>query len=106
MDRTQINERNQLPVTITLKLNDVLTAPSTLRWKLDCITSGTSDVVAWTTLGAASTVSLTIPASANVIVSNVNLLETKRITVQANYDTTQEISTFLDYDVLNNSACT
>jgi hypothetical protein len=49
MARITIQELDQLPVTITLTLQEEEVAPTTLRWKLDCVTSQTS-VVEWTSL--------------------------------------------------------
>ena len=103
MADTQIRERDQLPVIIALTVRNtgVAASPSSLRWRLDCVTTQ-AVVLDWAGISAASTVTLTIPASANVIRDNQNLLETKRITVQANYGTDQQINASMLYDVINN----
>jgi hypothetical protein len=108
MARDQINERDQFPykVRLSVRATDVEVAPDTLRVKLDCLTTGTEDIVPWTAIGAAAVVYGTIPSSANVIISNINQIETKRISVQANYGTDEQINQFLEYDVLNNSGYT
>ena len=104
MARVRINEKDQLPVVIRLTLNGTPVTPNTLRWKLDCLTSGTNDVVAWTPISASSTVNLTIPSSSHAIVSASHHIETKRITVQANYDSSStQLNAFVEYDVLKNS---
>jgi hypothetical protein len=103
MARITIQELDQLPVTITLTLQEEPATPDTLRWKLDCITTQTS-LVEWTSLSAASSVALIIPASSNAIIYTVNPYETKRITVQANAGTDSQINALYDYDVVNNSA--
>jgi hypothetical protein len=103
MARITIQELDQLPVTITLTLQEEEVAPTTLRWKLDCVTSQTS-VVEWTSLSAAASVALIIPATANAIVYAANPYETKRITVQANAGTDSQINAIYDYDVTNNFA--
>jgi hypothetical protein len=103
MARITIQELDQLPVTITLTLQEEEVAPETLRWKLDCVTTQTS-LVEWTALSAAATVDLIIPASANAIIYVANPYETKRITVQANAGTDSQINAVYDYDVQNNFA--
>ena len=103
MDRLQVNERSQLPVTIslTVKQTGVPSTPNTLKWRMDCLTTNQA-VVPETALGASSTVELTIPATSNVIIHDENPYETKRITVTANAGTSLELNSFLDFDVLNN----
>ena len=99
----RINERDQLPVTLLLRIKSSGTpaTPSTLRWRLDCVT--TQNVVQdWAAIGASSTVNLTIPASANDIVNDRNSFEVKRITAQANYGTDAQVNGFLEYQVKNN----
>jgi hypothetical protein len=104
----QINEGDQFPfkVRLTVRATDAEVAPSTLRWKLDCLTTGTLDVVPFTAIGAAAVVYGVVPSSKNAIISNVNQVEIKRITVQANYGTDEQVSQFLEYAVLNNSGYT
>jgi hypothetical protein len=103
MARLTIQELDQLPVTVTLTLDGAPVAPSTLRWKLDCVTTRQS-IVEWTSLSAASSVPLIIPATANAIVYIANPYETKRITVQANAGTDSQLNAVYDYDVTNNFA--
>jgi hypothetical protein len=103
MPRLTIQELDQLPVTITLTLDGIAATPTTLRWKLDCVTTQTS-LVEWTDLAASDTVNLTVPASSNAIIYVANPYETKRITVQANAGTDAQINAVYDYDVTNNFA--
>jgi hypothetical protein len=99
----QVNENTQYPFRITLKdADDVLTAPTTLDWRLDCVTTGT-EITSWTALGAASTVNHTVPATANVMQDSANYVETKRITVSADRGTDTEVVQFLNYDLLNSA---
>jgi hypothetical protein len=106
MSNAQIEELDQHPVVIALAdYNDVPVTPTTLRYRLDCETTATQ-IIDWTDLAASSTVYLTIPSTANAIVNNANVYETKRVTVQANSGTDQQLNKRYLYDVLNNSAYT
>jgi hypothetical protein len=99
----QIQENDQLPVVITLTFEGAASVPTTLRWKHDCKTTQSS-VLEWADITPGSTVNLTVPASANAIINSNNAYETKRITVQANAGTDEQINAVLDYDVVNNFA--
>lgn len=97
----QCNERDQYPVRITLRdADNNLVAPSTLRYRYDCVTTQT-EVIAWTVIGASSVVNLTIPSSANAIINPANETEVKRLRVQANYGTNSQINTSFDLEVTN-----
>jgi len=99
-----IEEKDQYPVRVTIKDADAVpVSPSTLRYKVDCITTQTA-VIPWTYIAALSQVDIVIPSSANAIVNNRNAKETKRITVQANSDSESQINKRYDYNVINNMA--
>jgi hypothetical protein len=104
MSNPTIEEGDQYPIRITIKdANGSPVAPSTLRYRVDCVTTGTT-IIDWTALAASSSVDLTIPSSANGIVNNANETETKQVTAQANYGTQSQLSKRYLYDVVNNSA--
>lgn len=78
-----INENSRLPVTVRIFNDDVVAAiPTTLRYRIDCETTR-QNLVGWTTLTPASVVSLTIPATINVIQSRLNSIELKTLTIEA-----------------------
>lgn len=104
MARDQINELDHYPFRTQIRDADgAAVEPTSLRWKLDCVTTQTS-LLDWTDLNPGSDVDAIVPANVNGIVNSVNETETKRITVQANYDTTLQLNQVLDYDVVNNFA--
>jgi hypothetical protein len=99
----QIKENTQYPFRMTLKDADsVLVGPSTLEWRLDCVTSG-GEITGWAFLSADSSVDHVVPATSNRIQDSANLVERKRITVSANRGTSTEIVDHLEYDVLNSA---
>jgi hypothetical protein len=104
MANPQIEELDQYPIRTTLRDADgVLVAPNTLRYRLDCETTQTN-LIPWTAISASSTVDLTIASTFNAIVNAANDVETKVVTVQANYGTSTQLNKRYAYDVLNNAA--
>lgn len=103
MAREIINELDQLPFRMTLRVKATRASatPNSLRWRLDCVTND-QEVLDWQAAASLPTVQAVIPATANEIIDDTQQFETKRVTVQANYDTGLQINGYLDYDVLNN----
>lgn len=56
--------------------------PTTVKWRLDCLTTKT-EIVDWTTVSAASNVSISISGANNAIQSDANDYEVKQLTVMA-----------------------
>jgi hypothetical protein len=103
MPRAELgNERTQVRKTIVVRdsIGD-LVLPSTMRWRLDCVTTGQS-VLGWQSGAAAASQVIEVPAGANVIINDANAFETKRLTVQFNWGTDAQISQYVEWDVLNN----
>lgn len=99
---TTINENTLLPYTFAPKDADgVAISPSTVRWRLDCLTTGTA-ISDWASVSPAASIAITIPATSNVIVNNANPSETKRITVQFDAGLSTGIQAEEDYIVTNN----
>lgn len=102
MSNTLVNERSQRRPTIeVLNSDDEHVSPSTVRYRVDCVTTQTQ-VIDWTDAGAVSTQTIAIPASAMVIIDNANAMETKRMSVQVNWGTDSQLSQAIEWDVLNN----
>ena len=102
MSNQQFEERSQVRRNLTVRDKPgVPTAPDTLRWKLDCVTTQTPSLD-WRSGDPVPVQEIIIPASANVIVNNANAVETKRVSVQANFGTDGQLNAKSDYDVLNN----
>lgn len=93
---TRINERSQLAVTYKF---DVL--PSTVRYRLDCETTLTENLIPWTVLTPSLSGTLTIPSSANRIVDSTNRLEEKTLMIETNYDTEAASNFTRSYTVKN-----
>jgi len=97
-----IDEASQLPFSFSITNNeDVLIFPASLRWRVDCLSSGTM-ALDWQTQVPSPAFDGVIPASANVIVQNLAKSETKRLTVQANTGLDSQWNEHEDYIVFNN----
>jgi hypothetical protein len=55
------------------------TTPTTVKWRLDCLTTG-EEIVDWTTVSAASNVSISITGTHNAIQGGHDV-ETKQLTI-------------------------
>lgn len=88
-----ISERNRHRVTVRWvdpDGNSVI--PSTVRWRIDCLTTGTM-VVNWISVASpSSTTVIEISALYNTIITDGNLAEIKEITVQANQGLATQIN--------------
>ena len=106
MANDRIEELDHHRIRITLKNSDGdAVTPNAVQYKVDCETTQTM-VLDWTALAASSTVDVIIPSALNAIINDANPYETKRVTVIANYGTTERLSKRYLYDVWNNSAYT
>lgn len=89
-------------VTVTWKDGDgVAVTPTTCRYKVDCMTTGSARL-SWTTIAAASSVTIDIPGTSNGIVNPANTEEVKQITIQANYGAVNQFTVTGEYTVQNN----
>lgn len=80
----ELNEGSALPFTVTLYTDGTLTAPTSLRYRVDCITTGAT-LTNWSSLSPASSVSVTVTPEANAIQNASNFTEVKAITLEADH---------------------
>ena len=82
--------------TATFKFFDsnyVPSSPTTLRYRIDCLTSGVV-VKDWTVVTAAQSVDIEVSPDDNAIQNTSSLLERKQMVAQSNYETaTQSVET-------------
>lgn len=96
-----VDEASPLRARVNLLDPDAVAAvPSTLRFRLDCETTGTT-LIEWTDIAPASTFDLTIPAEANRIINQRNRFERKVLTVEANSGTQDQFPKDVTYAVRN-----
>ena len=85
LPETRVNEGSafSLPVYLRNRATAAAATPTTIHWRLDCLSTQTT-VVDWTSVSAASNFTLAITGAYNAIVSGSNERETKQVTVKTN----------------------
>jgi hypothetical protein len=101
MAYVKINEGSRLPLTTRfVDSTGGAIIPVTLRYKLDCKTTG-RELLGWTIATPTSSLVYTIPASLNVLQNQGNAFELKTFTVEANYGTDDQFTSAYTYQVQN-----
>lgn len=78
-------------------------APSTLKYRLDNLTTG-ENVLDWTTATAATSVSIAVTATQNAIRDECNKVEKMELTVSANHGLATQVRQSVQYMIANNRA--
>ena len=101
LGNTNIKERNSITVTAYFRnSSNAATAPTTVHYRIDDITT-TTEILAWTTVSAAASVSITIKSAENKIVNQGDKRERRQITVAADKGTTTETRDTVEYFIEN-----
>jgi hypothetical protein len=79
----------------------VATLPTAVRYRIDCLTTG-AEILTWTSLSAATSVSVPLTAALNLMQAETNARETRRVTVEASYASSGKLVDSEDF-VLENS---
>ena len=82
--KPRVNEGSAFPATAYFRTRATKAAstPTTVQYRVDCLTTG-KQITDWTTVSAASSVSLTMTAAMNAIQDDANVKERKQLTVRA-----------------------
>jgi hypothetical protein len=80
----QVAAGSAVAATVNFRTRSTASAstPSSIRYRVDCLTSK-RQVINWTSVSAASSVSITIPGTSNGTIDSSNDLEQRQITVEA-----------------------
>ena len=101
LGNTNIKERNSISVTAYFRdSSNAASAPTTIHYRVDDITTATN-ITAWTSVSAASSVSITIKSAENRIVNQADARERRQITVAADKGTTTETRDTAEWKVEN-----
>lgn len=95
-----VKERSRFTVTVKLRNGTAPGTPSTLWYRVDCRTTK-REILAWTEVTPASSVSITVLPSWNTILDTSNLIEQKSITFSANKGTDDEFNDSYIWEVKN-----
>ena len=102
----RVPERSLLRIRARLlDPDDVPTVPNTLRYRLDCQTTGT-ELIGWTVVSPVDLLEVAVSADMNRIINTRNRTERKVFTVEANAGTDEAYSTEEVYEVRNLTAVT
>jgi hypothetical protein len=97
----RVNEGSFYVVTATfLDSSNAAIVPDSVRYKIDCETSGKA-IRGWTSVTPAATVTITATASENAIVNGGNRSETKVMTIQADQGADRQYTSNRKWSVLN-----
>jgi hypothetical protein len=95
------NEGQSATVNIVFQDDDnVATTPTTLRYRIDCLTNR-RQVRDWTTLTPASSVSIPITPSDNAILNTRNDVERRQMVIQTEYGTNDQAVEYSEWTVKN-----
>ena len=79
---------------------DAAEAPTTAKYRVDCITTGVT-LQDWTTLSVSTSMPISITSTFNAIQDNSNRFEKKQLTVAANPDTATQYRAVVTWKVEN-----
>ncbi len=97
----EVDERTTSYLTVAFKDKTGAAAlPTAASYRIDCLTSGRV-IRASTALAPSSSIEITLTPGDNTIQVPGNTLETRRVTVHAEYGAGDEINDQYDYDVVN-----
>lgn len=91
-------------IIVVARFRDRATAadviPTNVKYRLDCLTTG-AELVDWTTVTPAASVTISIPASENEMQYADSRIERKQLTVAADFALSTQFIETLDYEVRN-----
>lgn len=75
-------------------------APTTIKYRIDCLTTGI-ELVDWTTVSAAANVSISVTSTHNAIQDECNKWERKQLTVAGDPDAAGQVRETAEWTVTN-----
>lgn len=98
-----VEERNGFTATSYYRDGDAGSAPTTARYRIDCLTTNTT-LVDWTSLTPGESIAIAVASGTNRIISNSNRFEKKQLTVAADHGTSTETRDVVNWKVRNTRA--
>jgi hypothetical protein len=80
--------------------NNNLTTPSSVKYRLDCLTNN-SEIRGWTGIAPASSVEITLDSTDNSIIDQGNFTEIRLVTIEAYYGVSDKLTETYQYLVKN-----
>lgn len=82
-------EGSGFTATAYFRVGDVGTAPTTAKYRVDCLTTG-KNLTGWTSLTVGESISISVTPTENAIQDASNRVEKKQLTVAADPDTSSQ----------------
>lgn len=102
MHITEVNENSTRYLDITFKdETGALAAPNLVKYRVDCITTGTAVKPLTTVNAPGSTMRITLKKTETAIITDTNSQELKRVSIIAEYGTGDEENDEYDFYVKN-----
>ena len=95
-----VDERSSFTATSYFRSGDAGSAPTTAHYRIDCLTTRTN-LVAWTSLSPAESISISVTSNTNRMISNGNRYEKKQITIASDKGETDETRDVATWKVKN-----
>jgi hypothetical protein len=99
---SQVSAGSAVAVTADFRTRSSASAstPTSVRYRVDCLTTG-RQIINWTEVSPASSVTITIPGTSNEIVDSSNNLEVRQIHVIADYGLSTQLAASKEWRVRN-----
>ena len=100
VDKTTVKERSSFTATSHFRAEDAAQAPTTAEYRIDCLDTGEA-IQGWTSLTAATRISIPVTSENNRIVDNWHSKERRQLTVSADRGTATETRDTIQWQVEN-----
>lgn len=98
--KPSVKEGNSFTATAYFRSDATASAPSTAKYRVDCLTTQKT-LTDWTTLTPAASISISITRTDNAIQDSSNRIERKQLTVAGNPDTSTQTRQSIVWEVEN-----
>lgn len=95
-----IKEGSSFTATAYFRSDAAGAAPTTAKYRVDCLTTG-KNLTGWTSLTPAASINITITATENAIQAQSNRIEKKQLTIAGDPDTSIQTRETITWNVEN-----
>jgi hypothetical protein len=101
MSLEEVNEGTTSYLTVSfLDKSGAAAAPASARCRIDCLTSG-QVIRAWTALTPGTSIEITITAAENALNNDASEYETRLVTTEGTYSSTEKVTDEYQYRLIN-----
>lgn len=96
----QVKEGSSFTATAYFRNGATGEAPTTAKYRVDCLTTG-KELTGWTSLSVAASINITVTATENAIQDQSSRVERKQLTVASDPDTSTQTRDSVEWFVEN-----